>query len=185
MASRNRGVKKPKLRDLSQKPLTTDEQHALLDAIDLTSPPIATAILGAVLVEHELETSLRRRLFRKDDDAWDEMLAESGPFSTFARKITAGHTMGLFDEALCTNLNIVRTVRNAFAHSKRLIDFDHPLVAAELKKIEIPKLRKKTFKRIKTRSPLIWSPSLCRPALPDFGTPASGRPRWSAGVFGS
>jgi hypothetical protein len=80
------------------------------------------------------------------------MLAEGGPFSTFARKIKAGYAMRVYDEAFETNLNIIRTVRNAFAHSKRLIEFDHPLVAAELKKIAVPSFRKKHFLRIKTET---------------------------------
>jgi len=63
--SRNRGKTKPKLRDLSEQPLTFEEQGALLDALVAATPPIVTAILGAVMVEHELETSLRRKLPRE------------------------------------------------------------------------------------------------------------------------
>jgi hypothetical protein len=69
--------------------------------------------------------------------------------------------MGLFDAGICTNLNIIRTIRNCFAHSRRLIDFDHPLVASELQKIQIPKLRKKKFKSIKAREPKTAYLSLC------------------------
>lgn len=116
-----------------------------MKALDIKAPAISTAILGAVLVEHELEVSLRRRLSRKDDDTWGEMLAEGGPFSTFARKIKSGYAMRVYDDAFEANLNIIRTVRNTFAHSKRLIEFDHPLVAAELKKIAVPSFRKKHF----------------------------------------
>lgn len=149
MASRNRGVKKPKLRDLSQHPLSYPEQIALLNAVDLAAPPIAAAILGAVLAEHELEVSLRQRLPRITDDIWLAMLDEQGPYSTFSRKITAGHALRLYDDAFKSNLDIVRVIRNTFAHSKRLIDFDHPLVAAELNKVAIPRSGKRLFSRIK------------------------------------
>lgn len=62
MGGGSRGAKKPKLRDLSVDRLTPQEQDDLIDAIGATSTPIAKAILGAVLVEHELEVSLRRRI---------------------------------------------------------------------------------------------------------------------------
>jgi hypothetical protein len=148
MVSRNRGVKKPKLRDLSEEPLTLEEQDALVDAIIAKTPPIVAAILGAVLVEHELETSLRRRLSRKDDKTWLDMLDERGPYSTFSRKITAAHAMRIIDDAFLTNLDIIRTIRNAFAHSKRVIDFNHPLVIAQLKKIAVPSFKKKRFREL-------------------------------------
>lgn len=161
MASRNRGVKKPKLRDLSQHPLTYAEQLSLLNAVDISAPPIAAAILGAVLVEHELEASLRRRIPRITDEIWLTMLDEQGPYSTFSRKITAGRALGLYDDAFKTNLDIVRVIRNTFAHSKRLIDFDHPLVAAELAKIAIPHVGKRSFTKIKRLPPKVSYLALC------------------------
>jgi hypothetical protein len=132
--SRNRGVPKPKLRDLSVNPLTHEEQNALADAIAATTSPIAVAIMGAVLVEHELETTLRSRLKISDDTKWKAMVDERGLFSNFDRKIAAGHALRRYDAEFRTNLDIVRAIRNAFAHSKRLITFDHPLISAELKK---------------------------------------------------
>jgi hypothetical protein len=50
----SKGRKKPKLRDLSVNPLTYEEQTALIDAVAAAAHPINSAILGAVLVEHEL-----------------------------------------------------------------------------------------------------------------------------------
>jgi hypothetical protein len=158
----SRGKPKPKLRDLSEQPLTIEEQDALIDAIIVVTPPIVVAILGAVLVEHELESSLRRKLPRKDDETWRDMLDERGPFSTFSRKIMAGHAMRIYDEAFQTNLDIIRVIRNAFAHSKRVIDFNHPLVIAQLRRIAIPSFKKKRFKQLqKSEEGLETYRSLC------------------------
>lgn len=161
MASRNRGVKKPKLRDLSQHPLNYEEQMALLHAVDMSTPPIAAAILGAVLVEHEIENSLREKMPRKSEEVWLSMLDEQGPYSTFARKITAGHALNLYDEPFAVNLNIVRVIRNTFAHSKRLIDFDHPLIAAELKRVVKPKVGGRSFAKLKELEPKPAYLALC------------------------
>ncbi len=148
--SRNRGQPKLKLRDLSRLPPTKEEQDALLAAITSTTAPNATAILGAVFVEHELEVSLRRRFTRNDDDTWAAMLADNGPLSTFFAKIVTGYAFRLYDEPTMDNFHIVRNIRNAFAHSKKLISFDHELIVAELSKVNTPKGRnKKHFQSLK------------------------------------
>ncbi|MBQ8105968.1 MAG: hypothetical protein IJ127_24200 [Afipia sp.] len=146
----SRGVKKPKLRDLSIDPLTLVEANSLLDSLDASLPPIALAILGQVLLEHELESSLRQRLLRRDDKTWAAMLEERGPLGTFSRKIAAAHALKIIEDAEKTNMDIIRVVRNAFAHSKRLINFEHPLVVAELNKLAIPSYRKRHFQQLKT-----------------------------------
>jgi DNA-binding MltR family transcriptional regulator len=140
--SRNRGKPKPKLRDLGRIPPTDEEIKALRNAAQ-SADPIVTAILGAVLVEHELDNHLRKRVAKKNDDVWSDMVSEAGPFSTFSRKIMAGHALGIFDEHTKDNLNIVRVIRNAFAHSKKLIDFNNPLVVAELGKIKFKSAKEK------------------------------------------
>jgi hypothetical protein len=137
--SRNQVKHKSRLRDLSRLRLTSRDRGALIAAVKDTSP-IGLAILGAVLIEHELEALLRSRFARKDEKVWLELVADNGPLSTFFQKIVAGYAFRLYDDATKKNLHIVRNIRNAFAHSKKVIDFDHPLIVAELKNIRIPKI---------------------------------------------
>jgi hypothetical protein len=160
--SRNRGQSKPKLRDLSVNPLTYEEQTALISAIGAATTPITVTILGAVLVEHELETSLRKRFRIPDDKLWTEkMVGENGPLSTFYRKIMIGHALHLYDGEFRDNLDIVRAVRKAFAHSKRVIDFDNPLVSDEIKTIKIPKNQRRAFRKNATLPPQQAYLTLC------------------------
>jgi hypothetical protein len=77
------------------------------------------------------------------------MPSRQGPLSTFARKIALGHALRLYDADFRDNLDIIRSIRNAFAHSKRLIDFDHPLVSREIDKIKISKSLRRTLRKIK------------------------------------
>jgi hypothetical protein len=66
------------------------------------------------------------------------MTGDRGPLSTFSNKILMGHALRIYDENTRCNLDIVRNIRNAFAHSKRPINFDHDLVIKELKKTNSP-----------------------------------------------
>jgi hypothetical protein len=59
-------------------------------------------------------------------------LDERGPLRTFAAKITAGYAFSLYNEKVEHDLHIVRVIRNAFAHSKKLLDFDDPLIIPKL-----------------------------------------------------
>jgi DNA-binding MltR family transcriptional regulator len=137
-------ARNPKLRDLSRLQLAHDDIIALFEAFGEGEHPIATAILGAVLIEHDLEELLRSKLKRKDDKTWAMLIAENGPLNSFSSKIAIGYALGIYDQRMHGDLNIVRSIRNAFAHSKKLIQFDHPAVVAELKKATrsaLPKAR--------------------------------------------
>jgi DNA-binding MltR family transcriptional regulator len=128
----SRGKRKPKLRDFSTFPLTPQEASALHDAVHRATNPISTAILGAAMVEHELEANLRRRLSRKDNDTWEQILEERGPFRSFYSKIVMGYAFRICNEKSVDDLHVIRKIRNAFAHSKKLIDFDDKLIVGEL-----------------------------------------------------
>jgi hypothetical protein len=125
---------KPKLRDLSRIQPEFQEAMDVTNALGKEVHPIATAVLGAVMVEHELETLLRSKFQRKDDKTWEMLVADNGPLNSFYSKIIAGYALGIYDEGMRNDLNIVRNIRNAFAHSKRLLHFDNPLIVKELEK---------------------------------------------------
>jgi hypothetical protein len=131
--SRNRGKKKPKLRDYSHIKLTPEESNAIRQLlIEREQQPITIAILGAVAVEHELDALLRRQFKRKDDDTWAELVANNGPLSSFYAKIVTGHAFSIYNDKLRDDLHIIRTIRNTFAHSRKLLDFDDALIIDEL-----------------------------------------------------
>jgi DNA-binding MltR family transcriptional regulator len=134
MASRNRGTKKPKLRDYSSITLSAVDASKLYEALTAPEPhPITTAILGAVMVEHQLDRLLRARFHKQDDDTWQTLVSEQGPLRSFSSKIIAGYAFSTFDERLKDDLGVIRVIRNAFAHSRKLIDFHDPLILKELR----------------------------------------------------
>jgi hypothetical protein len=135
MPSRNRGKPKLKLRDLGRVPPSTQEIDAISNALSEESAhPITAAILGAVKIEHQLELMLQARLPRKDGDTWDTLITENGPLRSFSTKIIMGYAFRMYDEKTRDALHVVRRIRNTFAHSNKIIGFDHPLITTELQK---------------------------------------------------
>jgi hypothetical protein len=133
----SRGKPKRKIHDLSRTPATREELEQVLDLITAPADPIATAVLGAALVEHELEKQIRKRFKRNDDTFWKEMTGDKGPVGTFHGQIVVGFAMRIYDEKTRDALDTVRTIRNQFAHAKRPINFGEDLIIAELAKIRL------------------------------------------------
>jgi hypothetical protein len=148
----SRGRKKPKLRDLSRYMPTPQEMIALERSI-VDAHPVAVAILAAVMVEHDLERLLQSRLAGYDDNLWLSLTEDNGPIGTFHRKIEMARALRIVDPTTQHNLHIVRVIRNAFAHSKVAIDFDHELILAELSDIQIPGYAKRGHRACKALKP--------------------------------
>lgn len=138
--------KKPNARDLSRTPLSHEESIELLDQFSKSEPAHTVAILGASLVEHYLETLLRPRFTRHDDILWGDIIGDDGPIGTFSKKITMGYALGIYDAYIEHDLNVVRIVRNAFAHDRHVIDFNNDLIVEELRKILLPTKGNKSVK---------------------------------------
>jgi hypothetical protein len=104
---------------------------------DMQTPSMVVAILGASYIEAQLERMIRPRVFRKSDDDWSKLTSENGPFSTFHQKILMGYALGFYDVKIMDALKRVKSIRNAFAHGKRIFSFDHESVRHELKSVPL------------------------------------------------
>lgn len=96
----------------------------LLESPDV--PDMIAAILGAAVVEYALEAVLKLTFKHHDDATWVRMIDSVGPLRDFQTKIICGFALGLFSEEIRINLNLVRGIRNVFAHSRTHLRFDHP-----------------------------------------------------------
>jgi len=112
----SKGRRKPHLRDVSREHPNEQEIDALYDTVH-DSHPIVTAILGAALVEYELEYYLRHRLLnprhgslKERDEIWTDLTEENGPLGTLYRKILVGQTLRLYEAAVTHNLHIMRNI---------------------------------------------------------------------------
>ncbi len=131
----SRGKRKGSLRHLSREAPSDAEQNEVLRFVT-GAPAVTAAILGAALVEHELELHLIEKLKRKDPETIELLTDQGGPMGTFSAKITLAYALGVIDETDMAHLNIIRHIRNVFAHARKLVFFDHELIGRELRKIK-------------------------------------------------
>jgi hypothetical protein len=145
----SKGRKKDSIRDISRQWPNSEEVLALLEYLDMEQPSIVVAILGVAMLEYDLERMLRPRFRLKDETTWARLSGDNGPVSTFYQKIVLAAAFGILDENRRKAFVAVKNIRNVFAHSKKLVDFDNPLIAEELAAVKIAnKKHSKTYKNM-------------------------------------
>jgi DNA-binding MltR family transcriptional regulator len=95
----------------------------------------AAAIMAGAMVESALEGLLDRLFVELSDDEYQTLFDYPGSLSSFGSKIMVGYAAGFYDKTLKKDLDIIRVVRNAFAHAKKPITFDTLQIAAEINQI--------------------------------------------------
>lgn len=128
-----RGVKAVKLEDLGKERPTPDDLANFLSYAEAESDRGA-ATMAASLVEIKLRDALVARL--SDIDQVEKWLdGDNAPFKTFNARIKFAYALGIYDRSIEGRLDLVRKVRNAFAHRALPLDFSHPAVAQACDKI--------------------------------------------------
>lgn len=79
------------------------------------------ALMASAYLEDRLEFLIKSFLV---EEASNSLFEFNGPFGTFSSKITTAYALGLVPKNLNTDLNILRKVRNEFAHRADLTDFE-------------------------------------------------------------
>jgi DNA-binding MltR family transcriptional regulator len=120
----------------------SEQTSVLIDQISHTQPAMVVAILGATLLEYDIDQLLRAKLKHRDDETWTRLTGEKGAISSFSSKTELAYALGIIDAELKKNIDLVRRIRNDFAHSRIVIDFDTPEISAELRRITLPKKRR-------------------------------------------
>ena len=92
----------------------------------------SAAILLASEVELYLELAILTKLPNNDADIVKILVGRDGPLGGFFAKIHLAFAMGLITADQCHDLNIIRTVRNAFAHAPRPIEFSTEEIRTEI-----------------------------------------------------
>jgi hypothetical protein len=96
------------------------------------------AILLATNVENALQGALTR-MFRTRSNI-RKLFGVNSPLGAFSNKIEVGYALGILGQQTKANLDIIRTVRNAFAHAKIPITFETDQVKNACSHLVIPKL---------------------------------------------
>lgn len=102
----------------------------------------ALGIIAASLVEIHL-TKLIKSAFIQETKAGSKETVESkmfhsaGPLGPFASKIRLAYLMGLISQELFKNLEIMREIRNRFAHETEIGHFDHQEISSRCRNFTI------------------------------------------------
>ena len=81
-----------------------------------------SALIAAAWVDDALEVYLRAFL-RPDKKTADAMLQPEGPLGSFAARIKIAYLLGIIEPTAHKDLEIIRGIRNDFAHVRQHIKF--------------------------------------------------------------
>jgi DNA-binding MltR family transcriptional regulator len=128
--------KQPTLRELSGGAIP---QHELLAVVEdfKTGPDRSAAIVMSAWVERTLEQLVISALPNANEKLIEKLLSGEGPLSSFYCKNLLGFGLGLYSQNTLDDLEVIRKIRNAFAHSARPITFDNNQVSRETAKLKV------------------------------------------------
>lgn len=166
-----RGKKIPKLSDLSREMPNEDELENFSLMLASESSDRSAAIMAAGLLEHALYASIAGRLAdpgKKILNDWFQ--GPNAPFGTFSAKIKLGRALGIYGPKMESALNAIKEIRNVFAHRSTPIDFNHPAIAKEVRRLfDEPLLSEGAYKTRYCASCLAFSQKLVDDAFENGG----------------
>ena len=128
--------------------------QALLEEREETVSPAedrSAAIFASAVVEYNLKHFLLVHLpnagnkYKGKERFQDKLFKEGGPLDTFASRILMAHLLGIIDRETYDQLEIVRQIRNVFAHAFEPT-FATREIALECKRLKPFALLKNRFK---------------------------------------
>jgi DNA-binding MltR family transcriptional regulator len=121
----------------------------------------SAALVAASLLDTALERLIRHSLKRKDAELNNQLFQQRGPLGDFYSKILIASAFGVISDAAAGELNIVRNIRNVFAHATANLSFKTPEIAREIKRSTLLRvIREKTIEPMaeEERSPREMTP---------------------------
>jgi len=88
----------------------------------------AAAIVGASIIESQLEDLLTKAMI--PDTQTTSLFDGHGPLSTLSAKTSIIESVGFLPKDVCTDLHLLRKIRNEFAHQHENLSFESPKISA-------------------------------------------------------
>jgi hypothetical protein len=137
--------KKISLQDLSREVPPVEEVDALVMSL-AGMEARASALIMASILDNFLESAILACFVKLSVTKFNALFRDrQAPFSTFSNKISVAHALGVYDDATRVQLDNIRTIRNAFAHTMQPIDFNHPVIATACNNLNPSAISKKPF----------------------------------------
>ena len=94
------------------------------------------ALMTASFIENELENLLRKRLVGSKKFKNENLFSLNGPLGTFSAKIHISYSLGFISKSVLEEINLIRKIRNKFAHKYEPIDFNSPEISQLISNIK-------------------------------------------------
>jgi hypothetical protein len=131
----SRGRKKASLYDLSKEHVKPEHQEEYLKELGGESDR-AAALVAAAEVESYLVYLLMPEFKRLSADEKEALFfGRRAPLSEFAARIAVAYGLGLLEQSERDDLDRIRRIRNAFAHTVIPVKFTTEVIAAECAKL--------------------------------------------------
>jgi hypothetical protein len=89
------------------------------------------AVLSSALLEDLTRLAIVTKMVDLTPEEHDRLFVGAGPLSSFSTKIQIAYALGLIGRRTRHDLDAIREIRNAFAHTNLEIGFETPEVAAQ------------------------------------------------------
>jgi DNA-binding MltR family transcriptional regulator len=94
----------------------------------LTDGPRGAVMVAIAFLDDYLIKLIRRRFVALTEDEQESLFAPDRPLGSFSSRIKVAYALGIYGRKTSHDLNILRDIRNVFAHGLRKMDFETPEV---------------------------------------------------------
>ena len=126
------------LNELIRATPTTDELREILNHLGNERNDRAMAIGYAALVEYALVEAIQSQFVSMSETDEKDIFEGTAPLATFSAKIRIGYAIGIYGPGTKDELDCIRRIRNAFAHTKHLVTFKTPEIVTACARLKIP-----------------------------------------------
>lgn len=99
------------------------------------------ALCSGGFIEKSLEAILKA--FMVDNKSTQDIIEGfSAPIGTWSAKMKLAHSLGLIDDEMYSRLNLIRKIRNEFAHTWEVVSFEKQNIRQLLLSIPVPAMLK-------------------------------------------
>jgi hypothetical protein len=134
----SKGRKKPSLHDLSRTRLGQGVSSKIIEEMLLQSDRgcalVAAAILDMSLLRLLLD--MRLRIDLTEGDISELFFERHSSLASFSSKIDISFALNIISRDEMKELDVIRRIRNSFAHSVAQISFNNELVTSEVSKLQ-------------------------------------------------
>lgn len=98
---------------------------------------IEILFIGVGIIEKSLDYLIRTHLRSKDAKSIDRAYGMAGPLGTFSSRILTARLFGVISDHVAHDIDLIRIVRNKFAHEFALREFSDDRVSGKISNLKI------------------------------------------------